>query len=443
MKEGTNTTSRSFFKDGMSVFGTKLFVMALSMLSVSIQARALGPTERGVLAMLLIFPQLFTSIAEGGMRQATVYYVGRNTISDARIFGASIIYTLVSCSIFSSLIYFILHSSKEYSYTTLMMLTAAMILPVNLLMNAIRGMFLGKQQIGQFNSSQWIQKLLLVLAFAVLFYFEKLTAETAVVCMLLSSLIGFVPAMIFFFRRIFTHIEFDLQSLWRMIKKGSVYAAALFLIEANYKLDILLLGWLSTKEEVGLYSIAVSVGELLWQLPAAIGVVVFSRSANDRNSPHWQAELARSIRISLWVTFFGGVALFLVGPLLFDLMFGKDFSRSLSMTFWLLPGLVLMVVFKLLNMDLAGKGKPFVSLFIMLPVLALNIGINYLLIPKLGGLGAAMTSSICYSLATLAMLIVYSRMYRVSFLDFILIRVDDIKLMTSKITSKFPARKEA
>jgi len=437
------TTPRSFFNDGMSVFVTKMIVMGLSMLTVSLQARGLGPTERGILAMVLIYPQLFTSIAEGGMRQATVYYVGSGAISDARIFGSSIVYTLASCAVFSTLIFFILQHSQDYQYSTLMMLTAAMVLPVNLLQNAIRGMFLGKQHIRQFNTSQWLQKLLLVVAYGALFFFDKLTAETAIVCLLLTTLAGFLPATYFFFTKIFTHMEFDRQALGSMIKKGCIYAAALFLIEATYKLDILLLGWLSTKEEVGLYSIAVSVGELLWQLPAAIGVVVFSRSANDRNSARWKEELARSIRISLWVTLVGGLALFAIAPIMFNIMFGKDFSRSVGMTFGLLPGLVVMVVFKLLNMDLAGKGKPFVSLFIMLPVLALNIGMNYLLIPTMGGLGAAISSSVCYTVATVAMLVVYTRMNNVHFLDFVLIKADDLKLVTSKIASKLPVRRAA
>ncbi|HVK99619.1 MAG TPA: polysaccharide biosynthesis C-terminal domain-containing protein [Dongiaceae bacterium] len=432
-------SSRSMFNDGLSVFITKIAVIGLSILSVVIQANALGPAGRGVLAMLLIYPQLFTSIAEGGMRQATVYYVGRQSISDSRIFGASVTYTVVSALIFSSLIYFLLATADDYEYTWVMMLAAALFLPINLFQNAIRGMLLGKQQIKQFNSSQWLQKIMLVAMFALLWAFNLLTVETAIVCMVLSLLLGFVPAMRHFFKTIFTHMEFDRASLWAMIKKGSVYAAALFLIEANYKIAILLLGSLSTKEEIGLYAVATQVGELLWQLPAAVGLVVFSRSANDRDPTRWYAELARSIRISLWLTLGGGLALAVIAPFLFKLCFGDEFARSVSMTLWLLPGLVLMVVFKLLNMDLAGKGKPFVSLFIMLPALGLNVGLNYLLIPTMGGNGAAIAATCSYILAALAMLTIYTRMHSLSALDFVLIRPDDVRLLVNKFASKFPA----
>lgn len=435
-------SSRSFFNDGLSVFITKIAVIGLSVLSVVIQARALGPDARGLLAMLLIYPQLLTSIAEGGMRQATVYYVGRQIIPDARVFGASILYTLGSCAIFSSLIFYLLNSSEE-DYTLIMMVAASAMLPVTLFMNAIRGVFLGKQHIRQFNTSQWLQKLIMVGLLGVLYLLDRLTVEATIVCILLGLMIGFLPALYHFFKTIYTAVEYDLPTLWRMIRKGAVYAAALFLIEANYKIDVLLLSWLSTKEEVGLYSVAVQVGELLWQLPAAIGIVVFSRSANDRESAVWQAELARSIRVSLWVTLAGGCVLFIIAPVLFDLFFGEEFKRGVSMTLWLLPGLIVMVIFKLLNMDLAGKGRPWIALYIMAPALVLNVGLNYLLIPKWGGDGAAIASSISYLCAAFIMLFTYTRMHGLPAQDFVMIRPADVRLLVSKVTKKFPARKEA
>lgn len=437
------TVASTFFHDSLSVFVTKIIVILLSVFSVVILAKALGPEGRGILAMLLIYPQLFTSIAEGGMRQATVYYTGRQSISDARIFGASIVYTLVSCLVFSSLIFYLLYRSEEFDYTLPMMLAASLMLPVALFMNAIRGVFLGKQHIRPFNTSQWLQKVVLVALFALLYALGWLTVETAVLCMLGATLLGFLPALVFFFRTLFVRMEFNAGALWLMMRKGAVFAAALFLIEANYKLDILLLGWLSTREEVGLYAVAVSVGEMLWQLPAAVGLVVFSRSANVKDATRWHAELARSVRISLWVTLMGALALLVIAPPLFDLLFGDDFSRSAAMTLWLLPGLVLMVVFKLLNMDLAGKGKPYVSLFIMLPALGLNVALNYLLIPQLGGNGAAIASTISYLTAAIIMLWVYCRMHDLRARDFLIIRADDTRQLIDKFARKLRPRREA
>lgn len=443
MINASAASARTFFHDSVSVFITKIVVILLSLFTMVILAKALGPEDRGVLALLLVFPQLFVSLAEGGMRQATVYYTGQQSISDARIFGASIIYTLVSCIIFSSLIVFLLSRSDDYEYTLLTMIAASLLLPVSLFTNAIRGVFLGKQHIPAFNTSQWLQKVVLVGLYALLYAFDWLTVETAVLCMLGAMLLGFLPAFVFFFRNLFVRLEFDLNALWLMIRKGAIFCAAFSLIDANHRLAVLLLGWLSTEKEVGLYAVALSMGEMLWQLPAALGMVVFSRSANVKDASRWHGELARSIRISLWVTMMGSLVLLVAAPLLFDLLFGEEFSQAASITRWLLPGLTLMVVFKLLNMDLAGKGKPQVSLFIMLLAIVLNAGLGYMLIPELGGDGAAIATTVSYLLAALAMVVVFCRMHDMKAGDFLLIRHDDIHLLIEKVVGKLRPRREA
>lgn len=444
MTNAPAASARSFFHDGLSVFITKIVVVLLSLFTMVILAKALGPEDRGILALLLIYPQLFVSIAEGGMRQATVYYTGQQSISDARIFGASIIYTLISCLIFSSLIVYLLWQSDDNDYTLPTMIAASLLLPASLFTNAIRGVFLGKQHIPAFNTSQWLQKVVLVGLYALLYALNLLTVETAAFCMLGAMLLGFLPAFVFFFRDLFVRMEFDLNALWLMVRKGAIFCAAFSLIDANHRLAVLLLGWLSTKEEVGLYAVALSMGEMLWQLPAALGMVVFSRSANVKDdAARWHWELARSIRISLWLTIMGALVLLVAAPLLFDLLFGEEFSQAASIMRWLLPGLAIMVVFKLLNMDLAGKGKPQVSLFIMLLALGLNVGLGYLLIPELGGNGAAIATTISYLLAAIAMLLVFCRMHDLKVGDFLLLRHDDVRLLLDKVVRKLRPRREA
>jgi len=62
-----------------------------------------------------------------------------------------------------------------------------------------------------------------------------------------------------------------------------------------------------------------------------------------------------------------------------------------------------------MNMDLAGKGKPWVSLWAMLPALIINIITNWVFIPKYGANGAAIASTISYALAGLLFLHFYSK----------------------------------
>jgi Na+-driven multidrug efflux pump len=84
---------------------------------------------------------------------------------------------------------------------------------------------------------------------------------------------------------------------------------------------------------------------------------------------------------------------------------------------FLVPGIVAIVVHKVLNMDLAGRGKPYVALWSFLPALALNIVLNLLLIPLWGAAGAALATSASYGIAAVGFLIHYSRETQVPLME--------------------------
>ena len=60
-------------------------------------------------------------------------------------------------------------------------------------------------------------------------------------------------------------------------------------------------------------------------------------------------------------------------------------------------------------MDLAGRGKPWISMKAMLPALLLNIVLNLVLIPQYGANGASISSTISYTIAGLLFLFFYSK----------------------------------
>ncbi|WP_248475634.1 hypothetical protein [Vibrio alginolyticus] len=65
----------------IDIFLKKIVVLIIGFSIVIIQAKALGAETRGVLASMLILPQLMISIAEGGMRQASVYFLGKKIMT--------------------------------------------------------------------------------------------------------------------------------------------------------------------------------------------------------------------------------------------------------------------------------------------------------------------------------------------------------------------------
>src|SRR5699024_6855625 len=84
-----------------------------------------------------------------------------------------------------------------------------------------------------------------------------------------------------------------------LFKRGIAFALALFILTLNYKIDILFLEKMVTSAEVGIYSVGTSLAELIWQLPAAISLVLFARSANSKSDNEAHQRSAKLLRMTL------------------------------------------------------------------------------------------------------------------------------------------------
>ena len=73
----------------------------------------------------------------------------------------------------------------------------------------------------------------------------------------------------------------------------------------------------------------------------------------------------------------------------------------------LLPGVVVFSIFKVLNGYFSGIGKIKIIIYSFTPILFLNVILNFWLIPIYGINGAAISSTISYSLGVFVLLIIY------------------------------------
>src|SRR5690606_29363917 len=150
------------------------------------------------------------------------------------------------------------------------------------------------------------------------------------------------------------------------------------------------------------------ITQYLWQIPMLLGTIVFARSAVSKDEIGFSKKVAQLLRLSFLVIGVASIVLVFFSDIIIIGMFGEEFKESISVLNYLIAGVVLLTIFKVMNMDLAGKGMPWVSLKAMVPALIINIILNILLIPDYGADGAAIASTISYSFAGLVFLHFYS-----------------------------------
>jgi len=417
----------TFLKDVLSVGASKVLMIAFGITTSVIIARVLGPEKNGVIAALLVYPSLFMTIGSLGIRQSTTFFLGKGIFSENQI-KTAITQIWLFTTVFSMVVCFFLIRYLSKSGNNLWLVVLALLpIPFALFNTYNSGIFLGKNEISVFNKINWIPVFVISVTTAIAVWWLSYGISGYLLALVAGPL--FISCVLLFKNKFIN--AFSLKFNWHIIKRmlalGLIYAFALLVVNLNYKIDVILLDNLSTSFETGIYSKGVSITEYLWQIPMLLSTVVFARSAVSKDDKAFSLKVTQLLRLSLLVIGLAALILFLISKFIIVLMFGESFMGSVIVLNTLLPGVLLLTIFKVINMDLSGKGKPWVSLKAMIPALIINIVLNIIFIPNHGAVGAAIASSISYSIAAILFIYFYSRETRIPLSEIIRYRRSDFQ----------------
>jgi len=279
------------------------------------------------------------------------------------------------------------------------------------------------------NRLKWLTALLTLITVFVFVFIFKMSVSGALVALLSSTIVVMLIGIIQIARDFGIRIHFNRETISKIFSIGIIYALAMFIIQLNFRVDILILNHLSTKAEIGFYSVGVSVAEKLWQLPFAVSAVVISRSAATKDISELTRDVSRLLRLAFLIILVACIILYFIVPYVIPFLYGEKFSRSAAVVQNILPGIIFFVIVRVLSSSLAGLGKPWVIIAIFLPALIFNIILNYIWIPDHGCIGAAWATNASYISGSLVILFVYSRITKTPLSEFILFRKDDFHII--------------
>jgi O-antigen/teichoic acid export membrane protein len=419
--------------DALTVAASRFFQKSTYFFTSLILARLLGPEGRGLVTALMVPSQLAINLSEMGIRQSTAFHLGRGIFSLERLLPtllmmipiASLLATLVS------LAYFEFAGVAENDWLLRGLAVAA--IPASLVASYASGVFLGRQRIAAFRSTSWRPALFRLVLIVILGWMLGMGVVGVMLAGLGAALMGGAYALYLLAKEGRLRFGFDREVAAKLQRRGITYAASLFVLMLNYKIMILLLTRYGTLAEVGLYAQATVVAELIWEIPAAVSSLVLSRGVNARKEREFSAKVLVLARVSFLAAVLISIGLAIAAPLLFPIMFGHRFAASAPICVALLPGVAAFIVFKILNTDMAGRGKPWASMLIMVPVLVTNIFLGWWMVTREGAMGAAVASSISYGIAAILYLFLYSRFTGFSLREMLRYRRSDFQLVVDKL----------
>lgn len=398
-----------FIQHAFSTTGTRVLLTSMSFLQGVIITRYLLPEGRGFIAIYLAIVNMLLPFSELGVKQSSSYFLSKVQMPLNEIINIQTI-TLLFSTILTWTILFIVFYSQELINTFVLALIFLSI-PLRIYISFSTGVALANRQINTINIIQFILTFVDLLLVIILFIILKLEADYYFIAYFFSSFAAAVYIFFWLNKRHQVTFIFDFSSYREkalpVIKKGMAYAIPLFVIGLNYSVDIFILNSYVDNAEIGVYAVGVTLAVLLWQIPNILNLLIFSYSVSTKDEDRFSLTLWNKSKTVMLAMLPVAVLITLAAKYFIPLIYGIEFVRSFDVLMWLMPGVYMMIIFKFLNGDLAARGYPMVAFYIFSFGAILNIVLNVILIPKMGINGAAIASSISYSLSAIIFLMQY------------------------------------
>ncbi len=191
-----------------------------------------------------------------------------------------------------------------------------------------------------------------------------------------------------------------------------ILSAALSII--YFKIDVVMLGQYAGDEAVGVYSTAVRLSETWYFIPVAIAVSVFPAliKARERGEKVYYARLQQLYDFLAWLGLAVGVFFTFTADRVIVMVFGEQYAAAgpiLAVHIWAGVFVFLKVA---MSRWLLNEGE-LTFLFISSGLgAAINVALNIFLIPRYGGMGAAVATVISYAAAGLFACFLYRPTWR-------------------------------
>jgi antigen flippase len=385
--------------------GVQVLIVLMNMLTGIITARLLGPDGRGVYAAVTLWPPLLGMLATAGLNSAVVFRLRRHPEAVGPVSGAALLlgwsYSLVMIIIGALVMPAFL---TRYSGGTVLF---AQVCLVTVALNATQIVF--KQTfagIGKYwfcNLTHLLPQLFHLLLLLVIMSATTMTAEYATVALFASSGLA-VLAMLPKFLRTAQPRFTAVVSQARSLSSYSMRAAPTGLVSALLQYsDRLVLVPLLSAAELGFYAVAFSFSRVIQFVQPALQSIFLSHMSSQ--------EAVQSKRIHDIATRFllaaliaGCAVLWLTGEWLLRLAYGAEFATAIWIFRILTIEASLSVLSQITVQLFLSRDRPGLVSSIQSVMLVVSFALLLWLVPRYGGMGAAIALAIAGALRWLAML---------------------------------------
>jgi O-antigen/teichoic acid export membrane protein len=423
------------FSGGVAVlFSARVFGAVVGIVNGILLARLLGPAGKGEYYILVLVPATAMVLLQLGLPHAFNYYSARGQTRGItwRAVAATVLLSAVAAAIVAAIVPVVHDTVLEGAEPSLIAL-AFLSLPLALFATFATGIVMGRKAVRWYVGVNIAYPLVSTILLVVLVGGFGLSVTGAIFVYLVANLIqavGFAVATARVMRAVENPAPVGTRELSGYGLRFYPSSLAEFF---SYRVDAYLLAFLiaNSSEALGYYSMAVGLAEMVFFFPTAVSTLFFPHVAGAaRGDADRQVPLVS--RVTTLVTAVVAVLLIPAAAVMIALIL-PAFRASMAPLIVLLPGVVALSTANVVVGYLTGIGRPGVASTINLVALAVNIGVNLVMIPILGIVGAAAASLLSYSLTAILVTAAAARASGSPLHQFWIPRGDDARFVLATI----------
>lgn len=399
-----------FVKNSLYTLISNIIIICIGFFTSWVISRTLGAELQGVYNLAILIPNLMYNFLNFGQDTSTMFFLSNKTINKSDLIDnmipVSIFYTIIS-TLLGTLFIFLLKDSMFTEVSNNTLIFALIISPLTFLNNNLTAVLKSEGEFFSVNKVQVINKIIYFLICIILFFIVDVNI------VIFANIIILSISIISLWKKIGIkgiRIKFNKEYQKKNISYGFKSYLANMITFLNYRLDTFIIKALSKSTmAVGQYGVSVTLAEQVWVFASAISSVMFPYITSIENDEDKSKVTSLTFKIVMVVTFMAIIVLFFSSNLI-RFVYGEDYYGSIIPLKILLIGVFSLSLGKILANDIASRGKPELNALSNLMGLLVNVIFNILLIPRFGIAGAAMATSISYTLTSSIFLISFIKL---------------------------------
>ena len=410
------------------VFSTNFLMLSSGVVTSLLSAWALGPTGRGDLMVVLMWPAIFSMTAQFGLPQAYRYWTAKRPECVNGLYSNAIVFTLIvgllTLAVAQLLIpHMIGHRSAEVLRLSRVYLLT---IPFLMLTDLTRSLLEGARNF------TWVGILRLILfgvqlvSYIALWIAGKLTVASACYTMVAAVVASLVLSLFAVWRELKPSWAPKIADLGMALRYGVRDYPGVLTEFVNWRLDLIMLVAVASSPAIGLYVVALRLSDITSVLASSVCDALMPEVAATEERDRATLMLTRSLRLTTVAHVLVLIPLWIGAPYILRFAYGESFVEVTEVWRLLMFASLVWSAGAVVISGLNGLGHPGLSTIARIAAACVMVVTLLAWLPTRGIEGAALANIAGYSVMFVVALLCLLWRRKIGFWECVRPRWEDI-----------------